>query len=91
MQSRLLTSRLKRSINNVFLFTVRLAQQPFDAVSIIGAFEDALTHTEHGLGGKITGYFGDSVHQYNCRCFQGLTLLMQGLNELASRKAFVLA
>jgi len=83
MQSRLLSCRFKRSINNVFLFSVGFTQQPFDTISVMGTLENTLAHTEHGLRGKVTRHLRDSINQNDGRCFYRLTLLMQRFNEFA--------
>ena len=90
MQCRLLIDCLKRSINNVFLFTVGFSKQAFHTVTIVRAFENPFADAKHSLCGKFTWHFRHSVEEDNSGRFQRLALLVERFNEFAPRQAFIL-
>ena len=53
MKRVLLLALLQRSINNVFLLSVRLTKQALHAVAVVRALKQPLTGTKHRLCRKI--------------------------------------
>lgn len=53
MKRVLLLALLQRSINNVFLLSVRLTKQALHAVAIMRSFKQSLARAKHRLRRKI--------------------------------------